>query len=284
MDSDRRDPRAARCVRTTAVVAVAQAAAFVAALAVAGDAGASDDAGGATRALAERPPAKSTADGVRPAVDALAPADLDRLAAESRARWTASPHGEMLVRILPESLRPTQLPDARSRGAKLTALYCVQCHHLPNPAMHDAGRWRGVVERMLPRMEGKGNLGVLMAEMMKAPGGASARGLAAPSEAEAREIVAYLQRHALQPLDASEPVLAIALGSDAGVAFRRACDQCHALPDPRRHAAADWPAVVRRMEANMLWMNRVVGTRFDIREPQLRAAEITAFLQRHARR
>jgi hypothetical protein len=148
--------------------------------------------------------------------------------------------------------------------------------------MHDAERWRGVVQRMVPRMEGKGNLGALMADMMKAPGGAQAPGLAAPRPGEAREIVAYLQRHAQQPLDPTQPGLARALDTDAGRMFRHACDQCHVLPDPKRHAAADWPAVVRRMQANMLWMNRVAGTRFDVREPQLRAADIVAFLQRHA--
>lgn len=240
--------------------------------------------GGATRSLAARPPARPTAEGLRPDVDVLSAEDLDRLAAESRRRWSTSPHGEMLLRILPEGPRPSQLPDAQSRGARLTALYCVQCHHLPDPAMHDRSRWHGIVLRMVPRMEGKGNLGALMAEMMKAPGGAQARGLAAPGAAEAREIVAYLQRHAQKPLDPNDPELARALDTDSGRMFRSACEQCHALPDPRRHAASEWPAVVRRMQANMLWMNRVVGTRLDVREPQLRAADIVAFLQRHARR
>jgi len=240
--------------------------------------------GGATRSLAARPPARPTAEGLRPDVDVLSAEDLDRLAAESRNRWSTSPHGEMLLRILPEGPRPSQLPDAQSRGARLTALYCVQCHHLPDPAMHDRSRWHGIVLRMVPRMEGKGNLGALMAEMMKAPGGAQARGLAAPGAAEAREIVAYLQRHAQKPLDPNDPELARALDTDSGRMFRSACEQCHALPDPRRHAASEWPAVVRRMQANMLWMNRVVGTRLDVREPQLRAADIVAFLQRHARR
>ena len=38
--------------------------------------------------------------------------------------------------------------------------------------MHEAARWSGVVERMVWRMEGKGNIGALMQEMMagvKAP-------------------------------------------------------------------------------------------------------------------
>jgi len=40
--------------------------------------------------------------------------------------------------------------------------YCVQCHNLPNPAMHHAGKWPGIVERMVLRMHGRGNLGTLM--------------------------------------------------------------------------------------------------------------------------
>lgn len=274
--------RAASVAVQRAVVAAALAATLVAPV----GALAQPAADGAAKSLAARAPAKSTAGGLRPDVDTLTLTDLDRLAAESRDRWSASPHGQMLLRILPHGPRPSQLPDAASRGAKLTALYCVQCHHLPNPAMHDPVRWRGVVERMVPRMEGKGNLGALMADMMKAPGamqGGQPRGLAAPGASEAREIAAYLQRHAQQPLDAAEPELARALDTDAGLVFRQACDQCHVLPDPKRYTAADWPAVVRRMQDNMLWMNRVVGTRFDLREPQLRSADIVGFLQRHAR-
>jgi hypothetical protein len=37
------------------------------------------------------------------------------------------------------------------------------------------------------------------------------------------------------------------------------------------------------MERNMQWMNRVVGSQRDPREPQLRIDEIVRFLQRHAR-
>ena len=42
----------------------------------------------------------------------------------------------------------------------------VQCHNLPNPAMHEAAKWPGIVERMVLRMQGKGNMGTLMADMM----------------------------------------------------------------------------------------------------------------------
>ena len=93
---------------------------------------------------------------------------------KARYRWEQSPHGAMLERILPPSVDPKQLPEPRSAGARLAATYCVQCHYLPNPAMHNAAKWKSVVERMVWRMEGKGNLGRLMQDMMagvKAPGG-----------------------------------------------------------------------------------------------------------------
>src|SRR5690606_40578259 len=130
------------------------------------------------------------------------PAELARLAADSVRRWESSAHGQMLVRILPYRLRPSTLPEPASEGARLTALYCVQCHHLPSPAMHEAGQWEKVVERMLPRMRGEGNLGQLMARMMVGPAaeGGAPRPLAAPSAPEVRQIVAYLRRHALAPI------------------------------------------------------------------------------------
>lgn len=236
-------------------------------------------------------PAQAVADAAQPApaiglqASALPTlAELDRLARDSRRRWERSPHGPMLARILPEWLTPSQLPEPQSPGARLTALYCVQCHHLPNPAMHDAQRWDRVVQRMLPRMQGQGNMGRLMSEMMVGPGAGAdadaARPLAAPTTAEAQAIVAYLQRHAMP---VAGPALAAALDTPEGRMFERACAQCHALPDPRRHSADAWPTVVRRMESNMQWMNRVVGSRPDPREPQLEPATIVRFLQRHAR-
>jgi hypothetical protein len=56
------------------------------------------------------------------------------------------------------------------------------------------------------------------------------------------------------------------------------------LPDPKRHTAAEWRAVVARMERNMQWMNRVVGNQPMRGEPQLRIQDINRFLARHARR
>jgi len=200
-------------------------------------------------------------------------ADYERSVDAARKRWADSPHGPMLERILPPTFAPAQLPQPASHGAELVVQYCVQCHNLPNPAMHDAAKWPGIVERMVLRMRGRGNMGVLMKELMV--------GVEAPGEEEAKVLLAYLQRHAQRPLD---PRLYPDVEAPAGQSFKLACRQCHTLPDPQRYTAREWPAVVERMEHNMQWMNRVVGTQPDPREPQLRTQEIIEFLQRHARK
>ena len=202
----------------------------------------------------------------------LGSASADELA-DARKRWAESPHGPLLERILPPTVDAGELPEPGSAGAKLTVRYCVQCHNLPNPAMHNAAKWPGIVERMVERMEGRGNLGTLMSEMMA--------GVKAPAPEEKRTLVAYLRRHAQAPLDARKYP---DVYRPEGEAFRLACSQCHVLPDPQRYTAAEWPAVVARMQENMAWMNRVVGTKPVAGEPQLRVEEINAFLARHARR
>ena len=193
--------------------------------------------------------------------------------ADARKRWGSSPHGPMLERILPPTFAPEQLPERRSEGARLTLRYCVQCHNLANPAMHHAEKWPAVVDRMVLRMEGRGNMGTLMSEMMA--------GVQAPSADERRAIVAYLQKHAQAALD---PQRYPEVNRSSGEAFRLACNQCHVLPDPARHTADEWPRIVARMQENMEWMNRVVGTKPLPGEPQLRIEEINAFLRRYARR
>ena len=169
---------------------------------------------------------------------------------KSKPPWADSPHGPMLERIIPPGFEPGMLPEPASRGAQLTQRYCVQCHNLPNPAMHHAARWRPVFHRMVLRMQGRGNMGTLMKEMMA--------GVQAPSEDEARLLIAYLQRYAQKPLDPKRYPDAY---RPEGEAFRLACNQCHVLPDPQRHTAAEWRAVVARMQENMQWMNRVVGSK-----------------------
>jgi len=193
--------------------------------------------------------------------------------ADAKKRWADSPHGPMLERILPPGFEAQGLPEPDSEGARLTLRYCVQCHNLPNPAMHHAAKWRGIVERMVKRMQGRGNMGTLMEEMMA--------GVKAPSAEETRMLVAYLRKHSQVPLD---PKRYPEVSRASGEAFRLACIQCHVLPDPRRHTAREWRTVVARMQENMEWMNRVVSSRPAPGEPQLRVEEINAFLARYARK
>ena len=190
---------------------------------------------------------------------------------QARRLWAKSPHGAMLERILPSSVNPRDLPEPASAGARLTVRYCVQCHHLVNPAMHTPERWKSVVDRMVWRMRGNGNMGKLMKEMM-------AR-VKAPSESEVETLTRYLQKHAQTPIDPRHP----ALTTRAGEAFSIACSQCHALPDPRRHTAREWPAVVERMKRHMAWVNVIVGPPELRTVPELKTDEIVALLQRYAR-
>jgi len=190
-----------------------------------------------------------------------------------RKRWAESPHGPLLERILPPGFEAKMLPEPASAGARLTLRYCVQCHNLANPAMHDRGRWPAIVERMVLRMQGRGNMGTLMSELMA--------GVLAPEPGESKRLVAYLRKHALRPLD---PKQVPEVNAPAGAPFRVACNQCHALPDPRRYTAKEWPAVVERMQKNMDWMNRVVGSKPVPGGLQLRIEDINAFLARYARK
>ena len=191
----------------------------------------------------------------------------------SRAQylWSQSPQGRMLERILPRSIEPRELPEPRSEGARLTARYCVQCHYLPSPQMHSPDNWTAIVVRMVWRMQGRGNMGVLMKEMME--------NVEAPSEEETAALVAYLKKYGQSEMDPGHP----ALRSDAGKMFSIACTQCHALPDPRRHTRGEWPAVVERMRRHMMWGNTVVGVDALRTTPVLDTAEIVRFPQRYAR-
>ncbi|MHB8173835.1 MAG: hypothetical protein ACYDFU_05185 [Nitrospirota bacterium] len=91
---------------------------------------------------------------------------------------------DMMQRMMPEMLPPgitsESLPDPDSRGAKLLGRYCTQCHNLPNPAMHTAGEWLRVADRMFSRMA-----------MMR-----GMTGMENPFKEEREKIVGYLKTHA----------------------------------------------------------------------------------------
>ena len=191
--------------------------------------------------------------------------------ARAKFLWSQSPHGKLLERILPPSIEPLELPEPRSEGARLTARYCVQCHYLPSPQMHSPDKWTTIVVRMVWRMQGNGNLGDLMKEMMDK--------VQAPTDQEIEVLARYLRKHGQKEMDLLHP----ALKSEAGKMYVVACTQCHALPDPRRHTRREWPAVVERMKEHMAWANTVVGSDSLKTVPVLETGEIVRFLQRYAR-
>ena len=190
---------------------------------------------------------------------------------QARRLWAASPHGAMLERIVPPSVSARELPEASSQGARLTARYCVQCHHLVNPAMHTPARWKSVVDRMVWRMRGNGNMGGVMKEMMAQ--------VSAPSDADVETLTRYLQKFGQAEIDPRHP----AMTTRAGEMFAIACSQCHALPDPQRHTAREWPGVVARMNRHMSWANVVVGPPELRTTPELKTDEIVALLKRYAK-
>lgn len=60
------------------------------------------------------------------------------------------------------------------------------------------------------------------------------------------------------------------------------CTQCHALPNPKQHGAAGWPATVARMNTRMQWMSQA-NSPMNIAAPtreELRT--LTAYLEKNA--
>lgn len=165
--------------------------------------------------------------------------------------------GGMMGGAVPPGLDPALLPEPQSRGAKALQRYCTLCHNLPGPGIHTAGEWPAVVERMNQRMR-------MMNGMMR---------VEAPTPADLKALVEYLQQHGQPPLD---PAAYPDLATPAGRTFRTTCSQCHALPEPRQHTAREWPAVVERMQKNTAAMGKAVPDHSEVEE-------ITSFLQRHAR-
>lgn len=137
------------------------------------------------------------------------------------------------IHLIPAGIIAEQLPESDSPGARALALYCVQCHDLPPPAMHEAGQWDAVLGRMKQHMNDR-------------QGGMLVR-LVRPSDKSWQELAGYLKRHALRPLDSARVDTANPLAEE----FGRFCIQCHALPDPTLHSAGEWPRVVVRMKSYM---------------------------------
>jgi cytochrome c5 len=133
------------------------------------------------------------------------------------------------IALPPPGVTPADLPEPNSKGAQLLAQFCAQCHQLPTPTMHSATDWPSIARRMWLRME-------WLPPML---------GVKVPTMAERFATLDYLTTHALRVSAANLPPGA---GRES---FELVCSRCHALPDPRVHSAADWPAVFARMQQNM---------------------------------
>lgn len=142
------------------------------------------------------------------------------------------------IALPPAGLTPESLPDPSSVGAGLLAQYCVQCHALPAPAMHSAVDWPIVLRRMWVRID------MMHGEL----------GLQSPPAPARLQLSRYLTSRALL-------VAARLPAGPSRELFAATCSRCHAIPDPRAHAAADWPGVVLRMEQNMVRMRVSVPSR-----------------------
>jgi len=164
----------------------------------------------------------------------------------------------MMGNRLPPGIDPKRLPEPQSKGARLLARYCAQCHKLPGPGRHTADEWPAVIERMDSRM-------AMHSRMMG--------GIVVPSRTKQAIILAYLKTHAIKPVNPKDYA---DLDTPAGRAFRKTCAQCHALPDPKQHTPQEWPAVITRMQKNMSVMRRPAPTRQTLKK-------IAGFLKRHGR-
>lgn len=133
------------------------------------------------------------------------------------------------IALPPPGVAPADLPEPNSQGAQFLAKYCAQCHDLPTPLMHSATDWPSVARRMWLRTEGL----------------SPSLGVTVPTLAERFAMMDYLTTHALRVTSANLPP------GPGRQAFELACSRCHALPDPRVHSPADWPAVFSRMQQNM---------------------------------
>lgn len=169
---------------------------------------------------------------------------------------------QMMGDMLPPPMDPSNLPDPDSEGVRLLQRFCTQCHYLPGPGLHTSAEWPAVVNRMNRRMQMMSRRGMMMMGRVDAP-----------AEGELAAILDYLQQHAQKPLAER---LSPALESEAGQAFRAVCSQCHVLPDPGQHSAAEWPGVVEKMKGYMAAMGKPLPDEKTLRD-------IVGFLQRYGR-
>ncbi len=162
----------------------------------------------------------------------------------------------------PPAIDPAQLPDSDAPGGALLQQYCSQCHNLPGPGLHTAAQWPEVVDRMVADMKADENRGMMM------------RQVRTPTARETALIVDYLQEHAQKTPAMPDSTEKIANPEEEN--FSSVCARCHPLPDPRRHAAQEWPRIVERMKGYMRNSGRPLP-------PEAEFQGIISYLQRQSR-
>jgi mono/diheme cytochrome c family protein len=152
----------------------------------------------------------------------------------------------------PADFEPADLPEPESRGAYFLQIYCVQCHGIATPQMHAAVEWPILVRRMLMRSETlKNRMGGPITEDLvgeMALEGATVTLL--PSPAQVDTLISYLTQYALPIALPGE------IGDEPGAeTYVERCSVCHETPSPQAHTAAEWDAVVGRMQGHMVTMD-----------------------------
>ncbi len=179
--------------------------------------------------------------------------------------------------LMPKGIQQDDMPASNSDGAKLTIMYCSQCHGIPYPAGHSASDWKVIMRKMMLYMRqsdhlgsGGGMMGGMRGGMMgnrNMPMGIM--NAKVPSQSEQKLILSHLQNHSLKTIQENELPVST---SGAIEEFKKTCSKCHALPSPYQHTAKQWPVVVERMLKHMKEFNL----------PSLPESEInsiTAYLQ-----
>ncbi len=152
--------------------------------------------------------------------------------------------------VMPPGMPLAQLPEAESAGALALQNYCTQCHELPGPGRHTLEEWPEVLERMNTLMAVANRFGSLLGNVKK------------PTPAEYRQLVDYLNRNSLHPLNTTPE----GLGAST---FTQHCSACHALPDPAQHSVSEWSEVIKRMQRNMQIMRYDAPSRDSLIQIQL---------------
>lgn len=109
-------------------------------------------------------------------------------------------------------------------------------------------------------------------------------GLAWAQMGDMREMMQSMMGDVLPP--GIDPKLLPEPKSRGAHLLERYCNQCHRLPGPGMHTAAEWPAVVERMNARMRMMHNMMGGgMMNVSapdEPELKA--LIGYLQKHAQK